>query len=249
MRVGICLQGGGAKGAFQAGVIKAIFENEQIKNNIYSISGTSIGAINGYYIYTNNVDNIGEVWTNIDENTSNNINIIHNTVDNSQVIDLLKLLNQDNKKDINYYVNYVEVNNQNVVEKIVNLKEIDTNESFEYIRYSALLPFNPQSKLSFREQFILDVKKGIYEGYKLDGGMLNNTLIKPLIEDNLDKIIIISTSKTYRLPNEIIEHNKGKIVIVNPMTEYKHTDTLNFTKEFCTKAFEEGYHVGKEIKL
>ena len=50
MRIGLCLSGGGAKGAFQAGVIKGLYDNGISKFD--AISGTSIGAVNGYYVST-----------------------------------------------------------------------------------------------------------------------------------------------------------------------------------------------------
>ena len=53
MNIGLCLCGGGAKGAYQAGVIKALYDRGINKFN--AISGTSIGAVNGYFIFTNNV--------------------------------------------------------------------------------------------------------------------------------------------------------------------------------------------------
>ena len=56
LNIGLCLCGGGAKGAYQAGVIKALYDRGINKFN--SISGTSIGAINGYFIFTDNVDKV-----------------------------------------------------------------------------------------------------------------------------------------------------------------------------------------------
>ena len=43
MNIGLCLCGGGAKGAYQAGVIKALYDRGINKFN--AISGTSIGAV------------------------------------------------------------------------------------------------------------------------------------------------------------------------------------------------------------
>ncbi|MCG4722807.1 patatin-like phospholipase family protein, partial [Alistipes putredinis] len=62
MKIGLCLAGGGAKGAFQAGVIYGLYERGL---DFDVISGTSIGAINGYYIYTKNVNKLKEMWINI----------------------------------------------------------------------------------------------------------------------------------------------------------------------------------------
>ncbi|MBQ2080829.1 MAG: patatin-like phospholipase family protein, partial [Treponema sp.] len=44
--IGLCLSGGGAKGAYEIGVMKAI-EEKNLSPNIKSISGTSVGALNG----------------------------------------------------------------------------------------------------------------------------------------------------------------------------------------------------------
>ena len=94
MNIGLCLCGGGAKGAYQAGVIKALYDRGINKFN--AISGTSIGAINGYFIFTDNVEKLEEMWTNIDTNIENSIKIVDNTVDNSDVIEILSKL--DNNK-------------------------------------------------------------------------------------------------------------------------------------------------------
>ena len=59
MNIGLCLCGGGAKGAYQAGVIKALYDRGINKFN--AISGTSIGAVNGYFIFTNNVEKLEEM--------------------------------------------------------------------------------------------------------------------------------------------------------------------------------------------
>ena len=88
MKLGLCLCGGGAKGAYQAGVIKSLYDRG-IKFN--AISGTSIGSVNGYFIFTNNVEKLEEMWIDIDSNVDHNIKIVNNTVDNSNLIDLLYL--------------------------------------------------------------------------------------------------------------------------------------------------------------
>ncbi len=58
----IVLGGGGAKGAYQAGVWKALHEK---KIRIDAIFGTSIGAINGCMIALNETEKMIEIWQNI----------------------------------------------------------------------------------------------------------------------------------------------------------------------------------------
>ena len=51
-------------------------------NKFNIISGTSIGAINGYFIFTNNVEKLEEMWIDIDANIEHTVKIVDNTVDN-----------------------------------------------------------------------------------------------------------------------------------------------------------------------
>lgn len=248
MRIGLCLAGGGAKGSYQAGVIKALYESGV--NDIVSLSGTSIGAINGYYIFTGNVENLEKMWINIQTTPENDVKIVDNTVDNSVVIDALRGLNNKPKSNINFYVNYVEIEDKHINEKVVNLANINKEDRLNCIKYSSLLPFNPNGKLSLKDQFLKDVEEGLYNRTKLDGGLVRNTLIEPLINDNVDKIIIISTRHDYILPNEIKNaYNEDNIIVVRPKTVFNSRDTLRFENEFCTKTFNEGYEIGKSIKL
>lgn len=62
--VGLVLTGGGAKGAFQAGVWKAMCE-VGIADRVRVISGTSVGAINGVaFSLLRNPDRIRDLWLN-----------------------------------------------------------------------------------------------------------------------------------------------------------------------------------------
>ncbi|MEG1311310.1 MAG: patatin-like phospholipase family protein [Romboutsia sp.] len=248
MKIGLCLSGGGAKGSYQAGVIKALYDRGI--NEFYSISGTSIGAINGYFVFTDNVENLEKMWINIQKNSENDIKIVNNTVDNSIIIDRLKELNNNNKVKTNLYINYIEIKDRNLLEKVVNISKLDKSEGLEIIKYSSLLPINPIGTLDFKSQFGNDLIKGLYDGYKLDGGLLNNTLINPLIEDNVDKIILISTRHDYVLPDSIKDiYNEDNIIVIRPKTIFGENDTLKFEQEFCKNLYYEGYDIGKSLEL
>ena len=64
VRIGLVLAGGGAKGAYEVGVYKALRELE-IVDNIKVISGTSIGAINALFFAMDNPNVIGHSWRNL----------------------------------------------------------------------------------------------------------------------------------------------------------------------------------------
>lgn len=62
-KIGLALGGGGAKGAYQVGVIKALFEYDLI-SQISVLSGTSIGSINGLMVTAGfTIDEIEYAWS------------------------------------------------------------------------------------------------------------------------------------------------------------------------------------------
>ena len=121
LNIGLCLCGGGAKGAYQAGVIKALYDRGINKFN--SIAGTSIGSINGYFLFTDNVDKLEEIWTNINENIETSIRIVNNTVDNSEIIEILSKLYDKSSEKMNFYVNYINIENNIPKEEILQQYE------------------------------------------------------------------------------------------------------------------------------
>ena len=247
MRIGICLAGGGAKGSYEAGVIRALFDRNI---EFTSISGTSIGAVNGYYMYTNNVEKLSDMWMNIRKVNISGLKIKDNTVDNDIILHELSKLINNNHNNVNFYVNYVEVNNKKLNEKIINVNNLNKEEQLSSIKYSSLLPFNPQGTLPLKDQFIKDLSEGLYDGFNLDGGLVNNELLMPLIEDNLDKIILISMKHDYTLPEYIKNvYSEENIIVVRPKTVFEKNDTLKFEQEFCSRIYNEGYEIGKELNI
>ena len=248
MNIGLCLCGGGAKGAYQAGVIKALYDRGINKFN--AISGTSIGAVNGYFIFTNNVEKLEEMWTDIDAHIEYSIKIVDNTVDNSSIIEVLSNIDYKSTANPDFYVNYINIENNLPKEKIVNISELNKEEGLKSIKYSSLLPFNPQGTMGLHNQFMKDLSEGLYNGYNLDGGLVNNTLLNPLLNKNLDKIIVISMKHDYTLPDEIKNIcNEDNIIIVRPKTVFDKNDTLRFEKEFCKQIYYEGYEIGKNLNI
>ena len=59
MTYGLVLGGGGAKGAYQVGVMKAL---QEYGIKISAISGSSIGAINGLFYLTCDIGTIEKEW-------------------------------------------------------------------------------------------------------------------------------------------------------------------------------------------
>ncbi len=58
-KIGLVLSGGGAKGAYEAGVVKALID-AQIKFDV--VCGTSVGGLNAVLIASNQIDDLVKVW-------------------------------------------------------------------------------------------------------------------------------------------------------------------------------------------
>lgn len=247
MKIGLCLEGGGAKGSYQAGVLKALYDNG-IKN-FDSISGTSIGAVNGYFLFTGNIEKMADMWKNFATGAGDEVKIVNNTVDNSPLIKRLKgLYNEENKLNSNFYVNYVEVEDQKAREAVVNLAKETEDECLNGVKYSSLYPYTPTGTQNFRDEFVKNIVSGMYDGYKLDGGLVNNRLLDPLLEDNLDKIILITMKHDYEVPENIkAKFDEKNIVIAKPVVPFGEKDTFRFEENFCKSKYEEGYEIGKNI--
>jgi len=54
-RLGLVLEGGGARGAYQAGVLKALFEAGY---KFDGVAGTSVGALNGVMVAQNRFEGV-----------------------------------------------------------------------------------------------------------------------------------------------------------------------------------------------
>lgn len=135
--LGVCLPGGGAKGAFAAGVIYGLYE-KGVKFDI--VTGTSIEPINGYFIYTENVTKLKELWISIDDKEMMNQTFCGKVIDNSQLINNLNNLDDGRVYNTDLYVNYVNAKENKLREIVTNVKGYNKELALSYIGYSSLLP-------------------------------------------------------------------------------------------------------------
>ena len=68
MKLGLCLSGGGARGAYQIGACMALKETG-ILDKIEVFSGTSIGAANAALLATNKIETVKDIWFKMPEET------------------------------------------------------------------------------------------------------------------------------------------------------------------------------------
>ncbi|WP_455543644.1 patatin-like phospholipase family protein, partial [Intestinibacter sp.] len=159
MTLGVCLPGGGAKGAFQAGVLESLYQRGVTQYDSYAC--TSIGAINGYYLYTENVDKMKNMWITKQNNDGKRFNSVDNLIDNSEDFKkLYELKNYKIRENSSFYVNYLQVRHKTGEEVIVDISKFAHKNRIDYIKYSCALPYHQQGELFSMEE----VKEYIRDG-------------------------------------------------------------------------------------
>ena len=201
---GLVLEGGGAKGAYQVGAIKALVE---MGYEFSAIAGTSIGAINGAFVASGQLDFIYSIWDegeinrviNTDkevlqkildfdfrgQNISRIFDYIIKIINNGglDISPLRQLLNENidedalRKSPIDFGLVTVSFSDFHPLEVFID--EIPEGKLIDYLIASASLP-------------IFKLKKIDGKSY-LDGGFYNNIPITLMTRKKIKDIIVIET--------------------------------------------------------
>lgn len=254
MIIGLYLQGGGAKGAFEAGALYALLK-KGIKFNI--VSGTSVGSVNGYYIYTNNLYKLKDLYTEDDLFDETQKSYIKNTIPNNHFIRRLADLNGINKDVQKFYVNYTHIADKQMNEIRKDLTTLTKEEAIDCINYSSSLPYvinDGREKIRFSEitddfkssevmdEFNKKFQIGKFNNMNLDGGILNNEFMEPFVENKVDKLYLISVSNSFKVPKFIKDaYRPEDIILIHRDSLYSSNDSMNYNKDFLKSLFKEGY--------
>ncbi len=255
-KIGLCLSGGGARGAYQIGAVKALQELE-IFNQIKYFSGTSIGAVNAAVLATNTIEHAKDIWFNIpDEALVSNGNFLKRlTKEKFEAFDK-GIYKMDSLEEILINnVNLDRIKNKDVYITISDGGDI--NQSiFDLIKSTYKHYFKKEEKavyLNLKDLNREDSYKAIlascaipfifpsinYNNKKYyDGGVFDNVPIRPLVDAGCDEIIVIHlayyfdrTKKYSKVKFHHIKHNRswglGRI--------------LDFTSEHSKKIYDYGY--------
>ncbi len=255
MKIGLFLAGGGAKGAFQAGVITGLHERGI---NFDVICGTSIGAINGYFVYTDNIPLLKDMWWNQDGSVQEEMQVDDVVIENKSIVKVLKSLSENNEKDRHMFVNYIHISSGKIIELYDDIAGLPLDEKMLRIRYSALLPrakeslgdnFTLENAFNIRS-FLKDLKTGKYEGMNLDGGVYNNSFMRGFISKKVDYIFAVPFDIDFKIPKELTYlYKPEQICIIKPEIAFGVDDTFRFETDFCREWFNRGYNQAKRVNM
>ncbi|HEY5557870.1 patatin-like phospholipase family protein [Acetobacterium sp.] len=244
---GLVLSGGGAKGAFEMGVWKAIRECDY---PIGAVIGTSVGAINAAMIAQNNFDAAMEFWSKI---TITHVLNLSKTVTNNYVEtwskesfdtfrdgfltllfsdgfditplrnNLTRLISEEAIRRSSIRFGLVTVDLTSLKPKQLMIEDIPQGQLIDYLLASAALPI-------FQKQ---EIDGKTY----LDGGFFDNVPINFMLEQNFHQII--SVEFPVLAIRKWVRNKNIKIITVNN-SEFLG-GTLNFNSKTIDHSIQLGY--------
>lgn len=248
--LGLALEGGGAKGAFHVGALKALFERGYAFDGI---AGTSIGALNGAIVAQGDFPLLEDIWRNASFSTLTGL-------DDDK---FNRLLAREYDRDLLRYVFNVArktfKNRGLPMDKIREFAETYIDESrlraskVDYCMVTVSISDNwtplelfkediPEGKLT---EYILTsayfpvFNRPEVEGKSfMDGGMYNNCPVTPLVHRGYRNIIGIRTGS--RMPSRKVLDKSVKVDYIDP-SENLGT-TLDFRKEKIARNIKLGYY-------
>lgn len=194
--IGIVLDGGGGKGAYQVGVLKALYENGLLEE-VTGLSGASIGAVNSFLYAMDDIELMEKAWDDIDMLTLFDIDLelLLNRKPYFSRDEMLKLVSKyidfdkliDGKYEIYSAICRLDAYNKPTE---AEYRKVSDYEDVEYIKKillaSTALPLIYES---------VEIDGHYYR----DGGLCDNEPIKPLYDAGYRQFIVIGMSHNKKI--------------------------------------------------
>jgi len=256
MKLGLCLSGGGARGAYQVGAMKALDELG-ILSQVEAYSGTSIGSVNASLIATMPIEQLMEIWFSVSPDMLKKTEGIFKKLLEDKM-EFKKFGLFDIEELENLLKSHLDVQKLKTKEVYVTLSE--GGESLEgifgLIRSSYQHFIKKEQKviyanmkdsiddLSILKQIIASCSIPIAfaptrsENHQFfDGGVYDNVPVTPLVENGCDRVIIVHLHRIHlfdakKFPDVQIDEIKPK---------HNLGSLLHFDGERSKSLFELGY--------
>lgn len=255
MKYGLALEGGGAKGAYQIGVVKALIDNGY---EFEAVVGTSIGALNAAMVVQDRIDDAIDLWSNISYEKMFNVDdkkvssalsakidleivkyfsskfgqILKNGGISTENIRKILVDNVDEKKvrksKMKFGLVTVCLSDKEV--KQVFIDEIPKGELIDYLMATSSLPVFKRAKIDNKSY--------------LDGGVYDNCPVEMLEKKGIKNVIAIRNYKRMRIRNykNIIKKNDINLYMVEPVDNLP--GILKFDSKNTNELLRLGYFDG-----
>ena len=249
-KLGIALGGGGARGSYQIGILRALDEQGILKQ-VEHISGTSIGAINTLMVMAKlSYERMIEIWEKITNSEIYGSGLDRFKSDHLGLFSLqdlyIKLSKEISIDEIRHskiqgYASAAKIKKESMIEQIM-LHRMEP-EVFHLNNFK-----NPhQAVLASASIPVLFGSTEIDDQVYVDGGTLDGCPLEPLIEQGCNIILAVPIDGRFKPKKQ--EHLD--ILLVDFTTHHLfHTipvDILNFKPDYVKEKANYGYHMGLKM--
>lgn len=242
-KIGLVLGGGGAKGAYQVGVLKALKEYK-IEKYINYISGTSIGSLNAVMYLSGGVEKCEEIWENINMNIAMSKKGILDVISDRSLFSrsgFIKMAKENidfskvSGSKIKTFVIASPMGKKNKTAKnTFKLNGLDEKRILKVILASSALPY------------IFDPV--LIDGIRYMDGYLVDTVPVEILKEQGCEIIFVVPLKEISPASKNVDSNTLIIDFVSAFNDQGIVDgTLDFNSDSAKLRIEHGYQVGKQL--
>ncbi len=190
--VGLVLAGGGGKGAYQFGVLKALKEKGYLKD-VTAIAGSSIGAVNAMLYAMDDMELMDKAWADMD------MDVIFD-VDLELLLNNRAFFSRDEMiKMMGKFIDFNKLKNNVPFDIYVTICKLDSTSkklSTEYRKLSDHdVPTIQQILLASTALPLVYEAVEIEGNYYRDGGICDNEPVKPLYDAGIRDFIVIGQKK------------------------------------------------------
>ena len=250
-KVGMMLAGGGAKGAYQLGVIRALEEYGLLKS-IESVAGTSIGAVNALlYMVSRDYSYMKTIWKYMDASYvfKQEREDKRGAFDTKPLLEKVKTkvpLKKIRESKVNAFAALTKIKSGRIASQInvVKMKRVVVNlntakDPFKAVMASTSIPLVFGSTEMEGE-------------YYVDGGVLNNYPVKPLLNDGCNIVLGVPIDNLNLLHKKYKKKDILQISFASKSVFFKNlafdfAAVAKFDKNYEEELIELGYRVGKRV--
>lgn len=233
---GIVLSGGGGKGAYQAGVLRALNE-KGLMDYVTAISGASAGALNLLVYATGEVEKAQNIWKSISPEQFLTLNTSINGIEDGflsrkgieDIIDKYVDLDLVRNNEKSLYVSTTEFSDNDIEKvKYFSLNYRQNSQIKDIILASAALPFIYSP---------VEIEGKMYR----DGGIMDNLPIRPLYIEGIRNFIVVGLTTHVEIDYE--QYPGCNFLFIKPRKSIGEfwDGTLDFSARGAKTRIEIGY--------